>query len=38
MDQKLFEDVDRYISALFNEPDEALTAAKNLISWKIFQL
>jgi len=28
MDQKLFKDVDRYISALFNEPDEALTAAK----------
>jgi len=28
MDQKLFEDVDRYISRLFNEPDEALTAAK----------
>ena len=28
MDQKLFEDVDRYISGLFNEPDEALTAAK----------
>jgi len=28
MDQKLFEDVDRYISGLFNEPDEALTAAR----------
>ena len=28
MDQKLFEDVDRYISGLFNEPDDALTAAK----------
>lgn len=28
MDQKVFEDVDRYISGLFNAPDEALTAAK----------
>ncbi len=28
MDQKVFEEVDRYISGLFNAPDEALTAAK----------
>jgi caffeoyl-CoA O-methyltransferase len=28
MDQKIFEDVDKYISDLFNEPDESLAAAE----------